>query len=85
MLIGSTAYAQAPLGGGGTTVSEGDLTVILPLLAAAGTFYQPTITPGPVTITLPLLESAGAFYPLVVSHVRLPGIRVTVSDSLAQG
>lgn len=85
-MIGSTAYGQAPLGGGGgATLSETDQTVTLPLLAAAGTFYQPTITPGAVTVTLPLLEAAGVFYPLVVSHVRLPGIRVTVSDSLAQG
>jgi hypothetical protein len=43
-------------------------TITLPLLAAAGQFFTPTVTPGTVTVTLPLLAAAGQFFaPTVIS------------------
>lgn len=36
--------------------------IILPLLAAGGSFFEPTVTPGTVTITLPLLAATGQFF-----------------------
>lgn len=64
VLVGTPAQSTHP------TVDScaADQTITVPLLAAAGTFHEPTVVPGEVTITVPLLAAAGQFFnPTIIS------------------